>query len=199
MNINARLAGSYKNSLSIQNGIDFTAQITSIKPSFSFKYSYDNKLDISTSYSYTNNKSVFDTDAFNDNDYFVQNLDVDASIFFLKNVFLSNKVSYRYNSRVGDDFDGAAVFWNAGLGVELWKNKATLTLVGYDILNKNNGYRRSVTETFIQDVESKILKQYFMLNFTYKFGSFAGQKMNMEGMDSRRGGGSAPGGGMRRR
>ena len=199
MNINARLAGSYKNSLSIQNGIDFTAKITSIKPSFSFKYSYDNKLDISTSYSYTNNKSVFDTDAFNDNDYFVQNLDVDASIFFLKNVFLSNKVSYRYNSRVGDDFDGAAVFWNAGLGVELWKNKATLTLVGYDILNKNNGYRRSVTETFIQDVESKILKQYFMLNFTYKFGSFAGQKMNMEGMDSRRGGGSGPGGGMRRR
>ncbi len=106
----------------------------------------------------------------------------------IKNVFLTNKVSYRYNSRVGDDFDGDAVFWNAGLGIELWDNKATLTLVGYDMLGKNNGYRRTVTETYIQDVENNILEQYFMLNFTYKFGSFAGQKMNGRGKGGSRGG-----------
>ena len=112
-------------------------------------------------------------------------------------MFLSNKISYRYNSRVGDAYDGDAIFWNVGLGAELWDNKATLTLVGYDMLGKNNGYRRLVTETSIQDVENKILEQYFMLNFTYKFGRFAGQKMNMGGdRDSRRGRGE--GGGMRR-
>lgn len=198
ININARINGSYKNTFSIQNAITFTAKTTTIRPSFSFKYSYDNKLDLSAAYSYTTNTSVFDTDAFNDNDYFVQNVDFDASVFFIKNVFLSNKVSYRYNSRVGDAFDGDAIFWNAGLGVELWDNKATLTLVGYDILGKNNGYRRSVTETYIQDVENNILEQYFMLNFTYKFGSFAGQRMNQRGGDrSGRSGGF--GGGMRRR
>ena len=69
--------------------------------------------------------------------------------------------------------------------------------MGYDVLGKNNGYRRLVTETSIEDVESNILEQYFMLNFTYKFGRFAGQKMNIGGRDSKRGGGS--GGGMRRR
>ncbi|WP_445736157.1 outer membrane beta-barrel protein [Mariniflexile sp.] len=190
ININARLNGSYKNTLTIQNAIKFTAKTTTIKPSLSFKYSYDNKLDFSGAYSYSTNNSVYDTDVFNDNIYFVQNVDFESSIFFIKNVFLSNKISYRYNSRVGDDFDGDAIFWNAGLGMELWNNKATLTLVGYDILGKNNGYRRSVTETSIQDVENNILEQYFMLNFTYKFGSFAGQKMNVGGgRDSRRGGG----------
>uniref|UniRef100_UPI0040474466 outer membrane beta-barrel protein n=1 Tax=Mariniflexile sp. TaxID=1979402 RepID=UPI0040474466 len=190
ININARLNGSYKNTLTIQNAIKFTAKTTTIKPSLSFKYSYDNKLDFSGAYSYSTNNSVYDTDVFNDNNYFVQNVDFESSIFFIKNVFLSNKISYRYNSRVGDDFDGDAIFWNAGLGMELWNNKATLTLVGYDILGKNNGYRRSVTETSIQDVENNILEQYFMLNFTYKFGSFAGQKMNVGGgRDSRRGGG----------
>lgn len=198
ININARLNGSYKNSLSIQNAIKFTAKTTTVKPSLSFKYSYDSKLDFSAAYSYSTTNSVYDTDAFNDNKYFVQNVDFESSVFFIKNVFLSNKVSYRYNSRVGDDFDGDAVFWNAGLGIELWDNQATLTLVGYDVLGKNNGYRRSVTETTIQDVESNILEQYFMLNFTYKFGRFAGQKMNIgEGRDSRRGGDF--GGGSRRR
>ncbi|CAH8283768.1 carboxypeptidase-like protein [Mariniflexile fucanivorans] len=195
INLNARINGSYKNSLSIQNAIEFTGKTTNVRPSFSFKYSYDNKLDFSGSYSYSVTNSEYDTDAFNDNKYFVQNVDFESSVFFIKNVFLSNKVSYRYNSRVGDEFDGDAIFWNAGLGIELWDNKATLTLVGYDMLGKNNGYRRSVTETSIQDVESNILEQYFMLNFTYKFGSFAGQKMNIGGDRDRRGGGSRGGGG----
>ena len=190
ININARLNGSHKNALSIQNGIEFSAKSTSITPSLSFKYSYGKKLDFSATYRYSANKNVFDTDVFKDNDYFVQNLDFDASIFFLKNVFLSNRVSYRYNSRVGDAFDGNAIFWNAGLGMELWDNKATITLVGYDMLGKNNGYRRIVSETYIQDVENTILEQYFMINFTYKFGSFAGQKMTMGNSDSRRGRGS---------
>ena len=196
MSISARINGSYRNSISIQNAITFTSKITTLSPSLSFRYSYDDKLDFSGTYRYATNKSVFDTDAFNDNAYFVQNLDFDTSIFFIKNVFLSNKVSYRYNSRVGDNFDGDAIFWNPGLGIELWDNKATLTLVGYDVLVNNNGYRRVVTETYIQDVENAILEQYFMLNFTYKFGRFAGQNMNLgeRGRGNRQGGGGSRGG-----
>ena len=183
--------------MSLQNGIEFTGETTTVRPSLSFKYSYDNKLDLSASYSYSATDVVYDTDEFKDNTYFVQNVDFESSIFFLKNVFLSNKVSYRYNSRVGNEFDGDAIFWNAGLGIELWDNKATLTLVGYDMLGKNNGYRRSVTETYIQDTESNILEQYFMLNFTYKFGSFAGQQMNIRGNRGRGRGSSRGNGGGR--
>ncbi|AUC20784.1 MULTISPECIES: outer membrane beta-barrel protein [Polaribacter] len=192
INLNARFNASYKNSLSIQNAVEFTAKTTVLKPLFSVSYAYDSKIDVTTTYSYSKNNSVYDTDAFNDINYFVQNVDVNSNVFFLKNAFLSNRVSYRYNSSVGDEFDGDAVFWNAGLGVELWDNQATLSLVAYDMLGKNNGYRRSVTETYIQDVENKILEQYFMLNFVYKFGSFAGQKMNVKGKN--RGGGGSRGG-----
>ncbi|MBJ6368326.1 outer membrane beta-barrel protein [Snuella sedimenti] len=187
INLNARIQGAFRNNLSIQNNVKFTAQTTTITPSVSFRYAYDNKIELNASYNYSMNKSVYDTDAFKDNDYFVQNVRIDTQVFFFKNIFLSNKLSYRYNSRVGDDFDGDAVFWNAGIGAELWNNKATLTLVGYDMLGKNNGYRRTVAESYIQDVESKILKQYFMLNFTYKFGRFAGQNMNVGSGDYRRG------------
>lgn len=192
-NINLRLNGDYKNIKSIQNSVAFTTKTNTVKPSLSLSYSLNKKIDVSTSYSYAVTNTSYDTDNYNDNQYFVQNLRLESSLFFLKNAFFTNKISYRYNSRVGDSFDGAAVFWNAGLGVQLWDNKGTLTLVGYDILGKNNGYSRSVTETAIQDVENKILKQYFMATFVYKFGRFAGQSMNMSGVDSR------PGGGMRRR
>ena len=179
INMSAKFAASYDNNISIQNGVKFSGKNTVYKPSVGFKYSYNNKFDFGINYSYSVNETLYDTDAFNDNEYFVQNLKLDTSIFFLKNVFFSNKIAYQYNSRVGDAFDGDAVFWNAGLGVQLWNNKGTLTLVGYDILGKNNGYRRSVTETYIQDIENKILEQYFMLTFSYKFGRIAGQNMNV--------------------
>ena len=186
-NINLRLNDDYRNIKSIQNAVSFTTKTNTLRPSFSLSYSHNKKLDISTSYSYSLTKTTYDTDIYNNNDYFIQNLRLESSIFFLKNAFFTNKVSYRYNSRVGDDFDGAAVFWNAGLGVQLFNDKATLTAVGYDILGKNNGYSRSVTETAIKDVENRILEQYFMLTFVYKFGRFAGQNINVGGRNSRRG------------
>lgn len=177
-NLGVRISGSYDNIRSIQNGVKFTAKTNTVKPSVSLSYSYDKKIEISTSYSYSTTSTEYNTDDFNDNDYFVQNLKFESTFFFLKNAFFNNKVSYRYNSRVGDDFDGDAVFWNAGLGVQLFNQKGTLTLVGYDMLGMNNGFSRSVTETAITDVENKILEQYFMLTFVYKFGKFAGQEMN---------------------
>ena len=194
ININMRMGGSFRNSISVQNAIKFTAKTTTFRPSLSFKYSYSDKFDFSGTYTYTTNESDYDTNAFSGNDFFVQNLNFEASIFFLKNVFLTNKVAYTYNSSVGDEFDGDAVFWNAGLGLELWDNKATLTLIGYDMLGKNNGFRRTITETYIQDVDNRILEQYFMLNFTYKFGSFAGQRMNVRGRTNRGERGSSRGG-----
>ena len=193
INLSAKFNASFDNNISLQNGVKFTGKSTVLKPSLGFKYTYNKKLDFAVNYSYSMNETEYDTDAFSDNEYFVQNLKFDTSIFFLKNAFFSNKVAYTYNSRVGDDFDGDAVFWNAGLGVQLWNDKATVTLVGYDILGMNNGYRRSVTETYIQDIENKILEQYFMLTFTFKFGTIAGQNMNVR--PSREGGGGRSGGG----
>lgn len=191
-NINLKLFGTYKNINSIQNGIDFTAKTNTIRPSVAVGYSYDKKIDLNLAYNYGMTNTKYDTDIYDDNDFFVQNVRFESSVYFLKNAFFSNKLSYRYNSKVGDDFDGAALFWNAGLGVQLWNEKATLTLVGYDILGKNNGYSRTVTETAIRDVENKILEQYFMLTFVYKFGRFAGQNMNVGNGGFNRGQGGPP-------
>ncbi|MBU2952086.1 outer membrane beta-barrel protein [Tamlana agarivorans] len=194
-NINMRLSGRYSNNLSIQNDVQFTAKNSQLKPTLALRYSYDSKVDLSASYSYSMNKNIYDTDTFADNAFFLQNLNFEASIFFLKNFFFSNKISYQYNSRVGDEFDGDAVLWNAGLGVQLWNEKATLTLIGYDMLDMNNGFRRSVSETYIQDVENLILEQYFMATFVYKFGRIAGKNMNVPSGHRERGGRSGGSGG----
>ncbi len=203
INIDLRINGSYNNTISLQNDVKFTLKRTAITPSIKFKYAYDKKVDFSVSYSYMNNKNTYDTDIFNNNAFFTQNLRFDNSVYIFKSAFFTNKIAYSYNSRVGDEFDGDSVFWNAGIGTGLWDNKGTLTLVGYDILGLNNGFRRSVTETYIQDVNNIILEQYFMLTFQYKFGRFPTNEQRARGRGRGfRGGapprpGGAPGGGGR--
>jgi hypothetical protein len=55
------------------------------------------------------------------------------------------------------------------------KDKGTLTLKVYDLLNQNNNLRRTATANFIRDSQSGVLQRYFILSFSYKFNSL-GQK-----------------------
>ena len=51
------------------------------------------------------------------------------------------------------------------------KNQGTVTLKAYDVLNQNTNARRIATQNYIEDVESTVLQQYFMLSFSWKFNS----------------------------
>jgi hypothetical protein len=56
------------------------------------------------------------------------------------------------------------------------KNKqAELSLMVFDILNQNQSISRTVTELYVQDNQTLVLQQYFMLTFTYTFKSFRGE------------------------
>jgi hypothetical protein len=62
---------------------------------------------------------------------------------------------------------------NAGIGFKfLPKKLAEIRLSVFDLLNQNNNINRSVTETYIEDTRTKIMRQYFMLTFTYSLRKF---------------------------
>jgi hypothetical protein len=62
------------------------------------------------------------------------------------------------------------------IGVQMLKDKATLKVLAYDILNQNINTRRTTAEDFIEDFQGTVLQQYFMLSFSYKLDKFGGQK-----------------------
>jgi hypothetical protein len=47
-----------------------------------------------------------------------------------------------------------------------------LKLSVFDLLNQNKSITRNVTESYIQDQTNEVLRQYFMLTFTYKLKTF---------------------------
>ena len=63
------------------------------------------------------------------------------------------------------------------------KNKAgELKFYVFDLLNQNISISRNVTSNFIQDLQTRVLKRYFMISFTYnlrKFGATQGSQNPM--------------------
>ncbi len=51
------------------------------------------------------------------------------------------------------------------------KDQGLLTIKAYDLLNQNTNARRTATQNYIQDSQSTVLQQYFMLSFSWKFNS----------------------------
>lgn len=90
---------------------------------------------------------------------------------------ISSDLNYTHYVGLNDVSNPSILLWNAGLGYKFLKEKkAELKLSVYDILNKNNSITRNVTTTYVEDVETQVLKRYFMLTFTYTFKSFKAGK-----------------------
>src|SRR5690606_4931411 len=89
--------------------------------------------------------------------------------YFTNNLVWRNDISFSYNYNISDVFDKSIWFWNSTLAYTFMKDNATLILIYYDLLNQNNNARRTVSENYIQDSQNTVLKQYFMLSFSWKF------------------------------
>ena len=69
----------------------------------------------------------------------------------------------------------------------------TFRIKVYDILNQAKSVSRTTTDNYIEDVQSNVLRQYFMFSFTYRFGKFGGQRSG--GRDGGHGDWHGPNGG----
>ena len=83
-----------------------------------------------------------------------------------------------------DGFNQSYWLWNAGIGKKFLKNRAAeLKLSVFDLLKQNQSISREVTSSYIEDTQSQVLQQYFMLTFTYNlknFGKGRSSRMDMQ-------------------
>jgi hypothetical protein len=110
------------------------------------------------------------------NTFFSQNNRARINWLFWKGFVFQSDVLYQLNTGLSEGFNQNFVQWNAALGYKFGKKKeADLRFSVYDILNQNRSIQRTVTETYIEDVQSNILQRYYMLTFTYQLKFFKGE------------------------
>ncbi|OEK02089.1 hypothetical protein BFP97_11400 [Roseivirga sp. 4D4] len=117
----------------------------------------------------------------NDTDYFTQSTRLRLNWIFGDGFVFRSTVSHTANSGLSDGFNQSFVLWNMEMGKKLMKQKAEIKLSVFDLLKQNQSITRSITGSYIEDNQTEILTQYFMLSFVYNIRSFGqGQQLPVE-------------------
>jgi hypothetical protein len=99
-----------------------------------------------------------------------------------KGWFIQNDVTNQTFTGLSEGFNQSFWLWNAGIGKKFLKNNAgELKLTVFDLLKQNQSISRTISETGIEDRQSVVLQQYFMLTFTYNLKNFGTPKASRGG------------------
>jgi hypothetical protein len=139
-------------------GLNFTyKQLLSVMPTFNIRYS----------------KTHYSSDAIQDADFNTKTFSVSAFWNYPKWLIVENNLQYTYNSQIASGFNKSVTMWSAALNCLLFKKQqGILRLAVYDILKQNAGVYRSITPTYVEDRQTQVLPQYFLLSFIYNLKKF---------------------------
>jgi len=108
-----------------------------------------------------------------DNKYFSHSATAKLNLLNKKGWLFNTDVTNQIYSGLSDGFNQSYWLWNMAVAKKLFKGqKGEVRLSVFDLLNQNQSIYRTVSETYIEDVNTKVVKQYFMLTFTYNLKNF---------------------------
>ena len=165
---NFGLNGGVNNNISYSNGLLNTTLIKSVGPSFTYTLSMDEVVDINLTarHSYSNTNNALNP-ALNTN-YLTRTYSADLTNYLPFEIVLNQSMNYTINEGRAAGYNTAVPIWNASLSKFFMKNKrAELKISAFDILNKNVGVSRNVSQNQIVDQSYNVINQYFLVGFTY--------------------------------
>ena len=139
-----------------------------LRQSLSFNLALKDNLNVGLNTSVSYNSAKYSVQKSLNEDFFSQEYGVDLSYTFLKSLVITSDFDYYRSSGRADGFNQSIPLWSAGIAKQLFKKKnGELKLSVNDILNQNESITRTVTDNYIEDINTVVLKRYFMLTFTY--------------------------------
>jgi hypothetical protein len=183
INLNAgfsysKLPGFINNVNTITNSYAYNSGVV-------FASNINEYVDFNVSYNANFNNSNTTNSKSSGTKYVNQSAGVQLNLLNKKGWFLQNDVSGNTYSGLSDGFNQSFWLWNAGIGKKAFKKQTgELKLSAFDLLKQNQSLVRTVTGNYIEDAQTQVLQQFFMLTFTYKLKNFgtqpAGQNGNRE-------------------
>ena len=166
--VNFGINGGLSNNISYVNALLNTIVTKSIGPSLSYNFQLDEVVDIdfSTRYSYSNTNNAINA-GLNTN-FLTKVFSAEMNNYLPKNFLLNQSFTYTINSGRAAGFNTSIPIWNASFSKFFMKNKkAELRVSAFDLLNKNAGISRNVSQNQIVDQQYNVINQYFLVSFVY--------------------------------
>lgn len=130
-------------------------------------------VDFTISYNANFNNATNTLQSQSNNKYFYQTAGAKLNLLSKKGWLLNTDVTNQHYSGLSDGFNQSYWLWNMAVAKKLFKGqKGEIRLSVFDLLNQNQSISRTVSETYIEDAITQVVKQYFMLTFTYNLKNF---------------------------
>jgi len=143
-------------------------------PGFVLSSNISPKLDYTLSYSPSYNivKNTVEPQA--NSNYFSQTASFKFNWIFYKGFTFYNELDHTLYTGLAA-FNENFLIWDMSVGKKFLKNQSgEIKLYAFDILGQNKSISRTVTATYIDDMNTQVLTRYIMLSFTYTLRKFKG-------------------------
>jgi len=174
-----------KSTINTNSGISFARTPSSINDRIGFTYNTNisqgltvasnisEKIDFTVGYTAQYNFVQNTLQPSFNNNYFYHTANLSGNWLTWKGFLLQTQATFTGFAGLSDAFNRYFTLWNIAIGKKILpKQKGEIKLTIFDVLNSNNSIARSVTETYVEDNRTVVLRQYFMLSFTYNFRKF---------------------------
>ena len=102
------------------------------------------------------------------NQYFNQNVKFRLNIIVVNGFVFNTDATYYSYSGLSSTFNQAYTLWNMAVAKKIFKAQTgEIRLSVFDLLKQNTSIQRNITTNYIEDLQSNVLQQYFMLTFSY--------------------------------
>jgi uncharacterized membrane protein YgcG len=188
-----------KSNLNMNGGVTYTKQpgLINYQTNESQNYTYtlgtviasnvSQYVDFTVSYSANFSKVSNEITPELNNDYFSHVASVQFNLLSKQGWFFQNDLNNQWYKGLSEGFNQNYWLWNMSAGKKFLKSrKAELKLSVFDLLKQNRSITRNVTESYVQDITNQVLRQYFMLTFTYNLRNFGTAARNNNNRGSMR-------------
>ncbi|MBK7560627.1 MAG: outer membrane beta-barrel protein [Chitinophagaceae bacterium] len=136
----------------------------------------EDKFDFSISPSVGFNSSKSSLSSSIDNNYFTYGGRLDAEITLPWKLEVSTNLNADLRQRINAFATNTnLVIWNAGVSKNIFKKDAgKISFIANDILDDNQGFTRTINNTFISDDSFQRISRYFLLKFEWSFNKMPG-------------------------
>lgn len=167
------------------DGEEFISKNYSIGPRVNFNWDLGDILTINPSYNLRYQFNQYENYRIDESTNIVHNFKLTTTNYWPKNFVFGNDFGYTYNSSIADGFKKDFFLWNTSLAYNFWKDQLTFKVKVYDVLNQNTGDRRTISDTFISDVQNDVLTRYMMFSLGFKLDQFGGKSHKRPGRGGR--------------
>lgn len=107
------------------------------------------------------------------NKYYFHSAGLKINLLSTNGWFILNDIANQQYSGLADGFNQSFWLWNVSGGKKFLKDRrGEVKLTVFDLLKQNQSISRNVGDGYIEDVQTDVLQQYFMLTFTYTLRNF---------------------------